>query len=1162
MQQEGVQLATTESAFDDKEAFPTAVVIAETESSSQSKTIVESFDDFDDFETKDAASEQGSPGKEAITTFVEADVVFGDDVNEELQIYAFNNNSTVQEPSGNSLFSFSELKTKFSELLLRLLNITQDYSYKKFVDELGSKNISMHNDKTKLFYFVEMGDLHLLEEQIHIALHDLPTVSARNKLLKNYVDAVGANIVHLAYLMEYYHIAHWLVETFPEVALQPYSSKVPAFAKDEFGGFDMPYSGENILHMVIVRRNYVEVRWLLDFYKDHKDSVPNGLKVLLAANATGRFFDISGDFYFGGYPLQFAVCSNSIEIFDLVLSFASSLESDADADDNFNGDDAASSVLGANLPSLGPNVIFMRDTYGNTVLHLCVMHCLQDMFDHVYKVAETIISREIKLMYSKLYDVAGDQLVELESFEEKSMISTGYNLRPQLLKIPSDEKKYEEWVKSETHLKLQERLLLVLNHDLHSPLTLSAIIKGSEAPHKKARKLTMLRYLLKKLKTTLWTYGKEQCTEVALEGLEVKYDLSDYDISPDSKLPGHHSVLSWLCIHDVEVAIMIPEIRKIIETKWDRCGLAYYIKLFVLDFVVVTLLTLVLVYGNYVPTLVPRVGMDWFIDIVYASIILIFFVLISTELMHIIRFRKLFRRVRGIAKYHITCRLVEMLTFTVFCIAHLQRAQSSTTCHYGDLELRPQNFLEYRIPLIICVMTSWLHLYFYLMGFQKTGLFVLTLSRIIARDVPYFLRFYVISLFAFASAISLLGNTGNYHTHFSFMRFIKTLWTLIQESVNRSASDDQTNLLLVPLDMQWLSDIWNTLFYYGVGLIMLNLLIAIINSTYSFYTSYNEETQGFNNEAILLIEKFNVMDYVEHHLSLEELHAYRDKYAMAKLVDDPVAAHIVKMEQLDKKKGHEDAVKKFKYFFQYTDEIPNWSATQATQNAPANSLHQKACVLLINPQNDYQKGGPCAMPGSEVNSKTIADMIRGNKSEIHDIIVTMNCRHLNHISHSEFWCDQEGRYPTVGTKISWESVHSRAWMPRDKCQQDWCLIYTKALAGKGRQLEITEKHCVAGSKGVAVERCINEALQVYSIEQHSSIHSVITYYYDVITTPGLGYAVSPNGKLCPDRPKRANGNVQCVGSGGGRSAGWSHCFQRGPHGHAANGREGTDTIPV
>jgi hypothetical protein len=37
-----------------------------------------------------------------------------------------------------------------------------------------------------------------------------------------------------------------------------------------------------------------------------------------------------GDFYFGGYPLHFAVCSNDVGIFDLVLSFSSEVQTNSD----------------------------------------------------------------------------------------------------------------------------------------------------------------------------------------------------------------------------------------------------------------------------------------------------------------------------------------------------------------------------------------------------------------------------------------------------------------------------------------------------------------------------------------------------------------------------------------------------------------------------------------------------------------------------------------------------------------------------------------------------------------------------------------------------------------------------------------------------------------
>lgn len=66
----------------------------------------------------------------------------------------------------------------------------------------------------------------------------------------------------------------------------------------------MPFTGENILHMVIVRREIEELRWILDFYHNHKflDKVheSGGIQELLVANAKGTFFtNKKDDFYFG-----------------------------------------------------------------------------------------------------------------------------------------------------------------------------------------------------------------------------------------------------------------------------------------------------------------------------------------------------------------------------------------------------------------------------------------------------------------------------------------------------------------------------------------------------------------------------------------------------------------------------------------------------------------------------------------------------------------------------------------------------------------------------------------------------------------------------------------------------------------------------------------------
>jgi len=86
------------------------------------------------------------------------------------------------------------------------------------------------------------------------------------------------------------------------------------------------YTGENVLHIIIVHRNFHEVRWLLNFYRDHIHSFPEGLPSLLSSRAIGTFFQrkfFSRGVAFGSTPLQFAVSSNDREIFKLVYSFCS-----------------------------------------------------------------------------------------------------------------------------------------------------------------------------------------------------------------------------------------------------------------------------------------------------------------------------------------------------------------------------------------------------------------------------------------------------------------------------------------------------------------------------------------------------------------------------------------------------------------------------------------------------------------------------------------------------------------------------------------------------------------------------------------------------------------------------------------------------------------------
>ena len=133
----------------------------------------------------------------------------------------------------------------------QILSVNTSESEGEFADHVMQLQIVEHNDEAKVFHWVQTGNLDLLQK----------TLISNPKLNIEAVDASGANVVHLAYLYEYYKMGHWLVEKYPALALRPYSDQIPEVLREQFKHEKMLFTGENILHIVIVRRNYEEVRW-------------------------------------------------------------------------------------------------------------------------------------------------------------------------------------------------------------------------------------------------------------------------------------------------------------------------------------------------------------------------------------------------------------------------------------------------------------------------------------------------------------------------------------------------------------------------------------------------------------------------------------------------------------------------------------------------------------------------------------------------------------------------------------------------------------------------------------------------------------------------------------------------------------------------------------
>lgn len=107
-------------------------------------------------------------------------------------------------------------------------------------------------------------------------------------------------------------------------------------------------------------------------------------------------------------------------------------------------------------------------------------------------------------------------------------------------------------------------------------------------------------------------------------------------------------------------------------------------------------------------------------------------------------------------------------------------------------------------------------------------------------------------------------------------------------------------------------------------------------------------------------------------------------------------------------------------------------------------------LFIVDPQIDFHFGS-LAIQNASGDAARIAGMIRANSEKIDHIIITMDSRHRNHISHAVFWKSGEGfihdshaQYavkkksdPTVHEPkpfidISTADIKEKIWVPVDQ----------------------------------------------------------------------------------------------------------------------------------
>ena len=303
--------------------------------------------------------------------------------------------------------------------------------------------------------------------------------------------------------------------------------------------------------------------------------------------------------------MLFAVCSNQIKTFDLVLHYLSKYEEVKEKRSSGR----------SSPPILGPRSIFYWDENGNNALHFAVMHNLQRMYTHILNTAKHIVRAEFKnALRDKMENGGNDEiivveLVELRSNEPKVTWQTSWK-RPEDSSKGKDSPKrtessqpmgedtgnYNKGLDETIAQVVRNRLVVALNKKMHSPMTLAAKkeVLQDEGDARKAieekNKVDLLTFLFGQVKEGGWQYGPISSSSMDLEGIHFEHDIFSFDGTPGTVQM--HSVLEWCVKTRSAKCFLIDEAKRITNAVWEAWGYSHFITDFVMHMGLTLMLTL------------------------------------------------------------------------------------------------------------------------------------------------------------------------------------------------------------------------------------------------------------------------------------------------------------------------------------------------------------------------------------------------------------------------------------------------------------------------------------------------------------------------------------------------------------------------------------------
>ena len=112
--------------------------------------------------------------------------------------------------------------------------------------------------------------------------------------------------------------------------------------------------------------------------------------------------------------------------------------------------------------------LFKCDLNGNNALHLCVYHSLPEMYECVYDIAKTLLTRELRQVYSEniiLKTEPNDLLID-KKLRLKLDLTNCITLKKNDLFMPNKEN-FETWLVEEAEKIIIADFAVALNQNLH-----------------------------------------------------------------------------------------------------------------------------------------------------------------------------------------------------------------------------------------------------------------------------------------------------------------------------------------------------------------------------------------------------------------------------------------------------------------------------------------------------------------------------------------------------------------------------------------------------------------------------------------------------------------------------------------------------------------------